>query len=67
MISFISWFENQEDLHGSNSSRFLLLQTQMKIKAASNAEETIPSEMDKIVVDLIRVPPVARIMTDQCK
>jgi hypothetical protein len=39
----------------------------MKTKAATSAEETIPNAMDKIVTDLIRVPPVARIMTNQCR
>jgi hypothetical protein len=44
---------NQEDLHGGDTCRFLLLQMQtMKINVATKSEETIPSAMDKMVLDL---------------
>lgn len=65
MVSFISSSGNQEDLHGNNSPCFLLLQTQVKIKAATNDDETIPSAMDNIIFDLICVRPVARIYNDK--
>jgi len=46
------------DKSGSSNTRgFLLFHTQMTTKLAINAEETIPSAIDKRVLDLIPDPP----------
>lgn len=51
--------KNQEHLHDSDTCGFLRLQIQkMKTIEAINAEETPPSAMDKMVLDLILFPPV---------